>query len=170
MPSLPATLRVPVFVVLHLPRERPSLLTEIFQPRCAVSIREPEDKERVEPGVVYVAPPDYHMLVDVGPAIALSADDPVNFSRPSIDVLFESAAEAFQSLVTGVLLTGGNHDGAKGLRRICDSGGRALVQDPATAEMPVMPRAALAECPQAQSLTLLEISKVIQALSGPAAA
>ena len=93
LPALPEGLRAAVFIVLHLPRERPSLLVDIFQPKCAVPVREAQDKEPVDRGTVYFAPPDYHLLVDDGPQLALSADELVHYSRPSIDVLFESAAD-----------------------------------------------------------------------------
>ncbi len=95
LPALPAGVCAPVFVVLHLPRERPSLLVDIFGPKCAVPVREAVDKDPIEPGTVYFAPPDYHLLIDDGPTIALSDDEPVHHSRPSVDVLFESAADAF---------------------------------------------------------------------------
>lgn len=146
LPALPASLRAAVFVVLHLPRERPSLLCDIFQPRCALPLREAQDKEPVEPGTVYFAPPDYHLLVDAGPTLALSVDAPVHFSRPSIDVLFESAADAYGARLVGLLLSGANQDGAGGLAAIHARGGHAIVQDPASAAVPTMPEAALARC------------------------
>ena len=136
-------MRAPVFVVLHLPRERPSLLVEIFQPRCALPIREAEDKQPVDAGTVYVAPPDYHLLVDVGPRLSLSADDPVHFSRPSIDVLFESAADLFRDRLLAVLLSGANEDGAAGADRVRRRGGVTIVQDPGSARSSAMPQSAL---------------------------
>lgn len=144
LPALPAHLRAAVFVVLHLPRERPSLLCEIFQHRCVVPLREAQDKEPVEPGTVYFAPPDYHLLVDAGPSMALSVDDPVHFSRPSIDVLFESAADAYGEHLLALLLSGANQDGAEGLAAIQAAGGTTIVQDPASSSMSTMPEAALA--------------------------
>lgn len=143
LPALPAHLRAAVFVVLHLPRERPSLLCDIFQPRCAVPLREAQDKEPVEPGTVYFAPPDYHLLIDAGPSVALSIDDPVHFSRPSIDVLFESAADVYGNTLLAVLLSGANQDGAEGLAAVQAAGGLTAVQDPGTAAMSTMPQAAL---------------------------
>lgn len=143
LPALPAHLRAAVFVVLHLPRERPSLLCDIFQPRCAVPLREAQDKEPVEPGVVYFAPPDYHLLIDAGPSIALSIDEPVHFSRPSIDVLFESAADAYGPHLLAVLLSGANQDGAEGIAAVQAGGGITVVQAPASASMTTMPQAAL---------------------------
>lgn len=145
LPALPARLRPPVFVVLHMPRDRPSLLVEILEPKCAVPVVEAEDKMPVTPGTVYVAPPDYHLLVEAGPALALSADEPVNFSRPSIDVLFESAADVFGSGLLGIILTGASRDGASGLAAIRAAGGTTIVQEPQDAQVPFMTEAAIRE-------------------------
>lgn len=158
LPALPAGLRAAVFVVIHLPRQRPSHLVEIFQPRCALPVREAQDKERVEPGTVYFAPPDYHLLLERGPAIALSVDDLVNFSRPSVDVLFESAADVYGSRLLGIVLTGASQDGASGLQAIRRAGGKTIVQEPATAQVPVMAEAALKQGPADFVLTLEEIA------------
>ncbi len=144
LPALPATLRATVVVVVHLPRERPSLLCQIFQPRCALPVREAQDKEPLEPGTIYFAPPDYHLLLDAGPTLALSVDEPVHFSRPSIDVLFETAADACGSRLLAILLSGANADGAQGLVAAQAAGGTTLVQSPASCAVPFMPEAALA--------------------------
>ena len=168
LPALPARLHASVFVVLHLPRSRPSLLAEIFQSRCALPVSEAQDKELVAPGCVYVAPPDYHLLLDPGPQISLSADEPVNFSRPSIDVLFESAADLLGERVAGIVLTGGNDDGAAGLDAIRRAGGVTIVQDPATAQMPLMPESALLRGPADHVLPLAGIAGLLATLrSGP---
>jgi two-component system chemotaxis response regulator CheB len=143
LPALPATLRASVFIVLHLPRERPSLLVEIFAPKCAVPVREAEDKVRVEPGTVYFAPPDYHLLLDKGPQLALSIDEVVHCSRPSIDVLFESAADVYAEHLMGIILTGANADGSAGLAAIHRAGGVTVVQDPNSAQVPLMVLSAL---------------------------
>ena len=164
LPALPAGLRASVFVVLHLPRSRPSLLAEIFENRCALPVSEAQDKEPVEPGSVYVAPPDYHLLLDPGPQISLSADEPVNFSRPSIDVLFESAADLLGDRVAGIVLTGGNEDGAAGLDAIRRAGGVTIVQDPATAQMPLMPESALLRGPADHVLPLSVIAALLATL------
>ena len=144
LPALPATLQAAVLVVLHLPRDRRSLLVEIFQPRCALPMREAQDKDAITPGSVSFAPPDYHLLVDAGPRLALSVDAPLHFSRPSIDVLFESAADQYGERLVGILLSGANEDGARGLEAIAAAGGLVVVQDSASAPMPTMPQAALA--------------------------
>jgi two-component system chemotaxis response regulator CheB len=164
LPALRAEVQPAVFVVIHLPRERPSLLVDLFGARCAVPVREAQDKEPVAPGTVYFAPPDYHLLVDEGPRIALSADELVNFSRPSVDVLFESAADVYGSRLLGVVLTGASHDGASGLAAVHRAGGRTVVQRPATAHMPVMVEAALERTPSATVLSLPEIADLLASL------
>jgi two-component system chemotaxis response regulator CheB len=164
LPALPARLRAAVFVVLHLPRERPSLLASVFGGKCAVPVREAEDKEPVEPGTVYFAPPDYHLLVDRGPSIALSADEPVFYSRPSIDVLFESAADQYRNRLLGVILTGANEDGAAGLAAVERSGGMTVVQHPESALAPLMIQSALSRTPSALALSLEEIAGLFRTL------
>jgi two-component system chemotaxis response regulator CheB len=145
--SLPASCRLSFFIVMHIPRERPSLLAELFGSRCALPVKEAEDKEPIQPGTVYFAPPDYHLLIDRGPAFALSSDEPVHFSRPSIDVLFDSAADIYGERLIGVILTGANQDGAEGLAAVGRAGGRTVVQDPVSAAVAYLPEAALNEGP-----------------------
>lgn len=143
LPALPATLPAAVFVVLHLPRERSSVLATLFAPRCAMRVREAEDKLPVERGTIYFAPADYHLLIDRGPTLALSADEPVHYSRPSVDVLFDAAADCYGPALAAIVLTGANDDGAAGLATVAREGGVTIVQDPLTARMPAMPSAAL---------------------------
>jgi len=145
--ALPSGCRASFFIVVHIPRERPSLLPEVFGTRCALPVREAEDKEPVQPGTVYFAPPDYHLLLDRGPACALSSDAPVHFSRPSIDVLFDSAADIYGERLLGLILTGANQDGAEGLAAVGRAGGRTVVQDPGDAAVAFLPEAALREGP-----------------------
>ena len=164
LPSLPVGLRAAVLVVLHLPRERPSLLVDIFTPKCRLPVREAEDKEPIEPGVVYFAPPDYHLLVDNGPRVALSADEPVNFSRPSIDVLFESAADIYGARLIGIILTGASHDGALGLEAVRRAGGVTIVQEPESAQVPTMAESALKRGPVDHVLSLEQIAGWLRAL------
>jgi two-component system chemotaxis response regulator CheB len=142
---LPASFPLPLLVAQHIHPETGTAYADLLQARCRLRIREAEDKEYLEAGVVYLAPPDYHLLVDSREILALSIDEKVNFSRPSIDVLFESASDVFGPALVGILLTGANHDGAHGLRFIKVRGGTTVVQDPATAEYDAMPRFALAE-------------------------
>lgn len=143
--GLPQPFAPAVLAVLHLPPDKPSLLPEVLQARCRLPVREALDKEPVRPGCVYLAPPDYHLLVEKEKTLALSRDAPVFFSRPSIDVLFESAAEAFGPLLLGIVLTGANSDGARGLRAIRGAGGHAWVQAPQDALAAAMPAAAIAQ-------------------------
>jgi two-component system chemotaxis response regulator CheB len=157
---LPTGCSVPFMVVMHIPRERPSLLPEVFATRCVLPIREAEDKEPVHPGTVYFAPPDYHLLVDRGPALALSDDEPVHFSRPSIDVLFESAADVYGESLMGMVLTGANRDGASGLAAIARAGGRTIVQEPSSAAAPYLPAAALEEGPVDAVLSLPQLQEL----------
>ncbi len=164
LPALPTGLRAAVIVVLHLPRDRRSLLVDIFRDRCALPVQEAEDQQPLQAGHLYFAPPDYHLLVDTGPRLALSIDPPVFFSRPSIDVLFHSAADCYGRRLLGVLLSGANEDGADGLAAIHAVGGHALVQAPATAFMAAMPEAALARTPALPALTLEEIAALFAQL------
>jgi two-component system chemotaxis response regulator CheB len=165
LPALPGDLRAPVFIVVHLPRERPSLLAQIFAPKCALQVREAEDKMRVEPGTVYFAPPDYHLLVDKGPQLALSIDELVHYSRPSIDVLFESAVDLYAKRLMGIILTGANQDGTAGLAAIHGGGGVTIVQEPESAEVPHMVRAALKRTPADFVLPLNEIAALLRTLA-----
>lgn len=141
MPPLSQGLRLPIIVVVHLPPRRKSLLSELFSPLCATQVREPLDKQPVSAGI-WFAPPDYHLLID-GRSFALSLDAPVHFSRPSVDVLFESAAYAYGANLTGVMLSGANEDGAAGARSIRQRGGHVYVQDPEQALVRTMPQAAI---------------------------
>jgi len=164
LPSLPAKFRPAVLIVLHLPRERPSLLVDIYEKRCALPVREADDKEPIEPGTIYFAPPDYHMLVERNRQIALSTEEPVHFSRPSVDVLFESAADAFGSRLLGVILTGANEDGAAGLHAIHRAGGVTVVQQPDSAKVPLMVVSALQRNPADFVLSLPEIAELLKGL------
>jgi two-component system, chemotaxis family, protein-glutamate methylesterase/glutaminase len=169
LPYLPAGLRASVFIVVHLPRERPSLLTELFIPKCALPVKEAEDKMPVEPGTVYFAPPNYHLLLDKGPTLALSIDDLVNFSRPSIDVLFQSAADVYGARLMGIILTGANDDGSAGLAAVHRAGGLTIVQEPDSAQVPHMVASALKQTQADYVLPLHDIGKLLKTLpsSGP---
>lgn len=142
--GLPSTLRIPAIVVLHLPANVPGKMHEVLQPFSPLRMKQAEDKEPIAPGIVYFAPPGYHLLVESHGYFALSVDEPVHFSRPAIDVLFESACDAYAPHLLGILLTGASQDGAAGLQVIHEMGGATLVQTPATAEATAMPNAALA--------------------------
>ena len=165
LPTLPKGFSAALIVVVHIPSDRASKLAELFQARCQVIVKEAEDKEPIEAGTVYFAPPDYHLLVNSDRRLSLSSEEPVLFSRPSIDVLFESAADAFGENLAGIILSGANSDGAAGLRNVCDSGGIAIVQTPDTAYAGTMPQAAKDACPEASLLDLNRISSAIQVLA-----
>jgi two-component system chemotaxis response regulator CheB len=165
LPTLPAGFRPAVLIVLHLPRERPSLLVDIYENRCALPVREAEDKEPIEPGTVYFAPPDYHMLVERSRQIALSTDEPVFYSRPSIDVLFESAADVYADRLLGIILTGANEDGAAGLLAVHRAGGVTVVQQPDSAKVPVMVVSALQRNPADFVLPLPGIADLLKGLA-----
>lgn len=166
LPTISATLEVAVFVVLHLPANRRSRLAEIFASQCARPVREAEDKIPIEQGTIYVAPPDYHLLIDREPAdgdgrLALSTEPPIRFSRPSIDVLFESAADAYGERLLGILLTGASEDGADGLLAVRAAGGTTIVQHPDEAVVPTMVQAALARGAAERVMTLAQIAGVL---------
>ena len=141
--ALPKSFGAAVAVVIHVPPSNENLLVRVLQPRCALPLGEAGDKQPMSAGAVYVAPPGYHLLVEPERTFALSLDEPVHYSRPSIDVLFESAAHAYRDRLLGIVLTGANADGAEGLRILRELGGTAWVQDPRTAYAQAMPSAAI---------------------------
>jgi len=154
---LPAEFQVPVAIVQHRARESEGL-AGLLQDCTPLTVCEVEDKQPIEARHVYIAPPDYHLLIDDG-AFSLSTEGAVGYSRPSIDVFFESAADSYGARLIGVVLTGANADGSKGLRNIVRRGGLAIVQDPATAEVAVMPENAHRAVPRAQVLSLPDIAE-----------
>jgi two-component system, chemotaxis family, protein-glutamate methylesterase/glutaminase len=141
--ALPASFAPAVMIVTHLPPDSPSYLVQAFAHRCALPVLEPDAGEQIMPGRVHVAPPGYHMLVEVDRTVALSTDAAVRFSRPSIDVLFDSAASVYGERLLAILLSGANDDGARGMKRVRALGGTAWVQAPDSASSPEMPRAAI---------------------------
>lgn len=162
LPKLPATFTLPVMVVVHIPPDRSSVLADLFRAKCTIPVQEAEDKEPIVPGTIYFAPPDYHLLVESNRCLALSSDEPELFSRPSIDVLFETAADAYGAGLIAIILTGANHDGAKGLRAVIDAGGTALIQDPEGAFASAMPEAAIRLCPESRVSSLEQIATYLQ--------
>jgi two-component system chemotaxis response regulator CheB len=142
--GLPADVTVPIVIAIHQPPGQRSLLPTVLAGATRRPVLEVDDKQPLIAGAIYTAPPNYHVLLERDRTLSLSVDPPVNYSRPSIDVLFESAADAFGPATAGLLLSGANPDGAAGLCQIADAGGWALVQNPATAEYATMPSAALA--------------------------
>ena len=142
--GLRAPLPAPIVIVLHLPEDHESRLVEVFSARVGVPVAEAQPHAPAEPGTIYFAPPGYHLLVEADRSFSLSCDPPVLYSRPSIDVLLESCAEAYGPTLLGIVLTGANEDGAQGLARVKEGGGLTAVQDPREAEQAAMPLAAIA--------------------------
>jgi len=139
----PQNFRLPLIVVQHLHPRQGEFYIQYLNDRTALTVKEADEKEDIVGGYVYFAPPNYHLLIEEDETFSLSSDEKVNYSRPSIDVLFESAAEVYGNRLAGVILTGANNDGASGLNLIKKNGGLAVVQEPCSAESPYMPRAAL---------------------------
>src|SRR5690348_1864991 len=158
--GLPDSLCMAVTLIQHRHKDSDHLLRMLLQERSTLPVCEVEDKMPIEHGTVYVAPPDYHTLVERG-FFSLSTEAPVRYSRPSIDVAFGTAADSYGHRTVGIVLTGANSDGAEGLRLISDRGGLALVQDPDSAESPTMPRAAARAVPRARVMPLEEIIRFV---------
>ncbi|MCI5160346.1 MAG: chemotaxis protein CheB [Candidatus Electrothrix sp. AUS1_2] len=166
--TLPARFPLPIVLVQHLHKDQDGSLVRFYKERTRLKVEEAEEKERIQAGYVYVAPPDYHLLLERDETFSLSLDDKVNYSRPSIDVLFESAADVYGPRLVGILMTGANHDGAFGLQRIKAYGGLVVVEDPATAKFPEMPKSALACTDVDYVLSLDALSKFLLTFADPA--
>jgi two-component system chemotaxis response regulator CheB len=158
--GLPADFGIPIVVVQHRSNDSERLLSQLLQDATDLRVCEIEDKDELTSGTVHLAPANYHVLIEEG-YLSLTVEEPVRFSRPSIDVMLASAADTYRSAAIGVVLTGANEDGARGLAHIVKRGGRALVQDPKTAEIPIMPEAAIRAVPTAE---VLPLSKVVSRL------
>ncbi|AIG01116.1 putative chemotaxis response regulator protein-glutamate methylesterase [Pseudomonas fluorescens] len=155
---------LPIIVVLHLPDERRSQLAEVFGRRVAMTVVEARDKEMIQPATLYFAGPGYHLSVEHDLSLSLSQEERVHHSRPAIDYLFESAADAYGPNLLAILLTGANQDGARGLAHVKQRGGITVVQDPEQARVAVMPRAALALHTPDHILTLSRIGDLLASL------
>jgi two-component system, chemotaxis family, protein-glutamate methylesterase/glutaminase len=167
LPALPDELAIPIVVAIHLLPTQPSLVPGLLARVCGRPVCEAEDKLAMQPRTIYVAPPNYHVLLERDATLSLSVDAPVHFSRPSIDVLFESAADSAGPSAAGVILSGSSEDGAHGLWQIHRAGGVAIVQDPASAPHPVMPAAALRWVgPQARVLAASQLAGCLATLGG----
>jgi len=143
LPQLPADFPLPVIIVQHLSPQSDNYMIKHFNSMSKITVKEADEKEAILPGNVYFAPPNYHLLVEEDQTFSLSVENRVNYSRPSIDVLFESAIDAYCASLIGIILTGANNDGSKGLKKIKDCGGLTIVQDPETAEVSAMPESAI---------------------------
>ena len=168
--QLPPEFNVPVAIVQHRSPVIDGSLVNLLNARSALRIVDAEDKMPLRPHYAYLAPADYHLLIEAPGVVALSTDAHVRSARPSIDVLFESAAQVYGPSVIGIVMTGASADGAEGLRAIADRGGVAIVEDPASAECAVMPQAAIAATPTATVLSLRQIADYVAALAGGARA
>ena len=162
--ALPEGFPIPIVVVQHRGKDSDKLLVQLLQDVTALNVSEVEDKDALIAGMVHIAPANYHILIESG-YLSLTTDEPVRFSRPSIDVMFSSAADTYRSETIGVILTGANEDGATGLADIVKRGGRALIQDPKTAEIPIMPLAAMHSVPAAEVLPLNRLAPRLLELS-----
>jgi two-component system chemotaxis response regulator CheB len=143
IPVLPAAYPLPVVVIQHISPHSDNYTTRYLDRISNIKVKEVDEKEKIKPGIVYMAPPNYHVLVEEDETFSLSVEGRINWARPSIDVLFESAADVYGEALIGAILTGANKDGSSGLKKIKDEGGLTLVQDPHTAEVDGMPRAAI---------------------------
>jgi two-component system chemotaxis response regulator CheB len=162
--DLPADFGIPMVLVQHRSKDSERLLVQLLQDATDLKVCEIEDKDPLMPATVHVAPANYHVMIENGYA-SLTIEEPIRFSRPSIDVMFSSAADTYGSAAIGVVLTGANEDGARGLAHIVKRGGRALVQDPKTAEIPIMPQAAIRAVPSCQILPLERLAPRLIELS-----
>ena len=168
---LPADFSIPIIIVQHIGARSDNEWIKLLNEKSNLTIKEADEKEKIacpteqslgrETGKVYIAPANYHLLIEKDRTFSLTIDELVNFARPSIDVLFESAAEAYKNKLIGIVLTGSNNDGAKGIKQIKEYGGLAIIQDPETAESPTMPASALAVI---QPDYILSLEKIVQLL------
>jgi two-component system, chemotaxis family, protein-glutamate methylesterase/glutaminase len=164
IPKLPVSFPIPVVVIQHISPYSDNYMTRYLDKISALRVKEVDEKEKITAGFVYTAPPNYHVLVEEDETFSLSVEERINFARPSIDVFFETAADVYGVQLVGVILTGGNNDGCRGLKIIKDKGGLAVVQDPNTAEADGMPRAALKTVKVDHVFPLDEISPFLESL------
>lgn len=139
LPDIEADLTFPVIIVIHRKPGKDSMLTSLLANKTKLPVKELEEKEEIKAATIYITPPDYHLLIENNRTFSLDASEKVNFSRPSIDVTFESAAEVFNENLVCLLLSGSNNDGTYGLQKVKENGGIAIIQDPASAVVPYMP-------------------------------
>lgn len=141
---LPMSFNIPIIIVQHVSALSDNQWIKLLNDKSNLNIKEADEKEKIENGTVYIAPANYHLLIEQNKTFSLTIDERVNYARPSIDVLFESAAEVYEDKLIGVILTGSNNDGSKGVKRIKDCGGFVIIQKPETAESAFMPSSAIA--------------------------
>ena len=165
--SLDRSFRIPFIIVQHISPDSENYLIQILNDLNRLNVKEADEKEVPRRGMAYLAPPNYHLLVEPDRSFTLTVDERVNYARPSIDVLFETAAEAYRDALIGIVLTGANNDGSKGLKKIKEFGGVTIVQDPDNAEVDSMPRAAIHTAQVDHILTLEEIAAFLNELENP---
>jgi two-component system, chemotaxis family, protein-glutamate methylesterase/glutaminase len=156
--------KIPIIIVQHTSPSSDNYITTYLDELCGLRVKEADEKEIIVNGHVYFAPPNFHLLVEENGTFSLSIDERINFARPSIDVLFDTATYTFQDQLIGIILTGANHDGAKGLKKIKQAGGLCIVQDPKTAEVDSMPLSAIQATKVDHILPLAEIAKLLISL------
>jgi two-component system chemotaxis response regulator CheB len=161
LPLLHENLSVAILIVLHRKNSADSSLAALLAGKCLLPVSEAGDKDPMQPGHIYLAPSDYHLLIEKDRTFSLDDSEKINYSRPSLDVTFESAADVYGSSLTGIVLSGANEDGTIGLRAIHNAGGTIIVQNPNTAQMPVMPQSALTSLPIDHVLNAREIAAYI---------
>jgi two-component system chemotaxis response regulator CheB len=161
LPLLHENLSVAILIVLHRKNSADSSLAALLAGKCLLPVSEAGDKDPMQPGHIYLAPSDYHLLIEKDRTFSLDDSEKINYSRPSLDVTFESAADVYGSSLTGIVLSGANEDGTLGLRAIHNAGGTIIVQNPNTAQMPVMPQSALTSLPIDHVLNAREIATYI---------
>lgn len=159
--TLPVHFNLPIIIVQHLSAHSDSHWIKLLNEKSRLNVKEADEKEKIEKGNIYIAPPNYHLLIEKDKTFSLTIDERVNFARPSIDVLFESAAEAYKNKLIGIVLTGSNSDGTKGIKRIKDYGGLAIIQDPNTADSEYMPKSAIAAIKPDYIVSLEEIVELL---------
>jgi len=164
LPHLRPTLSFPIIIILHRKNDRRSSLEHLLNNCCPLPVKEAEDKEPMQNGVIYIAPPDYHLLIENDFSFALDGSEKVIWSRPSIDVTFLSATDVFKKNIMGVLLSGANNDGSLGMKYIKDAGGKTMVQNPDSADIPAMPQFALDTIKPDYILNVPEMAAVINKL------
>jgi two-component system, chemotaxis family, protein-glutamate methylesterase/glutaminase len=158
---LPKDFSTPIIIVQHISAQSDNQWIRLLNDQSNLLIKEADEKEKIEHGSVYIAPPNYHLIIEMDKTFSLTINERVNFARPSIDVLFESAAEVYKNKLIGVILTGSNNDGTLGLKRIQECGGMTIVQNPETAESSCMPASAIAAIKPDYILPLKEITALL---------
>ncbi len=164
---LPKDFPLPIIIAQHIAPVGDADIFGIFNNYCALKVKEADEKEKIEQGHVYFAPPGYHLLIESDHTFSFSVDGKVQYSRPSIDVLFESAADAYGAELVGVILTGANHDGARGLEAVKEGGGLTMVEDPASAASPIMPQAAIDRVQVDHVADIDTLAGIISKIAGP---